>query len=124
MPRKKTRRKPVGRKAARKSAPRKQVRKTAARKSIRKSPARRKARAKAPSRSLRPTPAPKRLTSKDVDSLWSQLQSEERSEKAWQAMTAAAPSDKEDRWNQVQDDLIQEASSKDQNIRRWKYFAK
>jgi hypothetical protein len=125
MPRKKTTRsKTAHRKAARKSAPRKHARKPGSCKIARKSPVRRAARAKTPSVSLQQPLKPKRLTIKDVDALWSQLQSEERSEKAWQAMTSAAPSENEDRWSKVQDDLIKEASSKDQNVRRWKFFAK
>ncbi|MFA6029969.1 MAG: hypothetical protein WC969_08960 [Elusimicrobiota bacterium] len=128
-PKKKTRR--PARKAARKSVRRPARR--PARKAVRKAAAPARGRKhgvkkSAFTRTLRlagaMTGAQKTLSPKDIDALWEQLQTEERSEKAWQEMTGQKPYEDEDRWNQVEEDLVQEANSRNGDIKRWKYFAK
>ncbi|HAH06047.1 MAG TPA: hypothetical protein DCM05_05875 [Elusimicrobia bacterium] len=60
------------------------------------------------------------LKPKEVEALLNQLQSEERSEKAWLEMTAIKPSAEEDRWNEVEESLV----SGKQDAKQWKHFAK
>ena len=64
--------------------------------------------------------APEKLNPKEVETLLTQLQSEERSEKAWLEMTSPKPGEEEDRWGQIEENLVAGA----QSAKRWKYFAK
>ena len=89
------------------------------------------ARAKAKKKTLskkasprRPSPAASRkaaarINPKEVEALLGQLQSEERSEKAWLEMTSPKPGE-DDHWNYLEDNL----AAGDQGPKRWKYFAK
>jgi len=63
---------------------------------------------------------PPNLNPKEVETLLTQLQSEERSEKAWLEMTSPKAGEEEDRWNEVEEHIV--AGS--QGAKRWKYFAK
>ena len=65
--------------------------------------------------------APANLNPKEVETLLTQLQSEERSEKAWLEMTSPKAGEEEDRWNEVEEDLV---AGSQQGAKRWKYFAK
>jgi hypothetical protein len=89
---------------------------------------RKNAAAKSPSKKQAPKRSKKtlllkpqeKLNPKEVEALLNQLQSEERSEKAWQEMTAVKPSAEDDRWNAVEENLI----SSGQGAKHWKHFAK
>lgn len=108
MPRKASRKPPLSKKAktrpSRKAAPKKPVKKPALK------------RTKKPL-TLRPG---ENLNPKEVEALLNQLQSEERSEKAWLEMTAIKPSAEEDRWNEVEESLV----AGKQDAKQWKHFAK
>jgi hypothetical protein len=51
-----------------------------------------------------------------------QLARHQQSEKAWQRL--AAPPDGDDRWNDVEENLVYRGQREQHAERRWKYFAK
>ena len=64
--------------------------------------------------------APANINPKEVEALLTQLQSEERSEKAWLEMTSPKAGEEDDRWSEVEENLVAGA----QGAKRWKHFAK
>lgn len=68
---------------------------------------------------------PEKLSPKEVDALLNQLQSEERSEKAWLEMSSVKPGDDDDRWSAVEEGLVTGGpGAKRQSVKLWKHFAK
>jgi hypothetical protein len=65
--------------------------------------------------------APANLNPKEVETLLTQLQSEERSEKTWLEMTTPKSGEEEDRWGEVEENLV---TGSQQGEKRWKHFAK
>lgn len=62
------------------------------------------------------------ISSEEVVHLEAQALSHQRSESAWQRMTAAE--DEDDGWTSVEEHLLSKSQQQDRSIFRWKHFAK
>ncbi|HVE11865.1 MAG TPA: hypothetical protein VNI01_00605 [Elusimicrobiota bacterium] len=65
---------------------------------------------------------PEGLPTEIVSFLFDQLSSEERSEKAWSSMFSSA--NEEDRWDGVQEHMLDKPHESNHKLRRWKFFGK
>lgn len=64
-----------------------------------------------------------RLNKEEVSALFDQLDSEERTERAWRQMHEHE-SDDADHFAAVEEHLIHQPHERDPQLRRWKYFGK
>jgi hypothetical protein len=63
-----------------------------------------------------------KLDAEEVSFLLEHMQIEERSERAWAAMTS--PEAEEDVWGAVEEHLVHQPHEANHKLRRWKFFGK